>query len=99
LPFFVKIDVEGYELNVLRGLQQPVPHLSFEVNLPEFRLEGLECVQVLGRLARDGKFNYASDCRRGLVLKQWLAAEEFVAVLNSCTDESMEISWKTSVRP
>jgi FkbM family methyltransferase len=36
LPFFVKIDVEGYEASVIRGLQRPVPFLSFEVNLPEF---------------------------------------------------------------
>src|SRR5437868_3055844 len=28
-PFFIKIDVEGHELQVLRGLQHPVPYLSF----------------------------------------------------------------------
>ena len=49
VPFFIKIDVEGHELSVLRGMRQPVPYLSFEVNLPQFRTEGLECVQVLGR--------------------------------------------------
>src|SRR5262249_42745152 len=53
LPFFVKVDVEGQELSVLRGMKRPVPYLSFEVNLPEFRPEGLECVQILARLARD----------------------------------------------
>jgi FkbM family methyltransferase len=36
-PFFIKIDVEGHEFNVLSGLRRPVPYLSFEVNLPEFR--------------------------------------------------------------
>jgi FkbM family methyltransferase len=95
LPFFVKIDVEGHELSVLRGMRQPVPYLSFEVNLPEFKAEGLECVQVLGHLARDGKFNYTRDCRRGLVLKEWLGIQEFLAVLNSCSDESIEVFWKT----
>jgi FkbM family methyltransferase len=95
LPFFVKIDVEGHELNVLRGMQRPVPYLSFEVNLPEFKLEALECVAVLARLHPDGEFNYTPDCRRGLVLKQWISREEISAVLDSCTDESIEIFWKT----
>jgi FkbM family methyltransferase len=98
LPFFVKIDVEGHELHVLRGMQRSVPYLSFEVNLPEFRREGLECIQVLGSLAPDGKFNYTPDCRRGLVLERWLPKEEFSAVLDSCRDESIEVFWKTSVR-
>ena len=97
-PYFIKIDTEGHELSGLRGMERPVPYLSFEVNLPEFRAEGLECIQVLGRLARDGKFNYIRDCRRGLVLKEWLAKEEFSVVLDSCTDESIEVFWKTSVR-
>ena len=30
MPAFTKIDVEGFELNVLNGLGQPVPALSFE---------------------------------------------------------------------
>ncbi|MFH1359543.1 MAG: FkbM family methyltransferase [Candidatus Omnitrophota bacterium] len=31
-PQYIKIDVEGFELNVIRGLNQKVPFLSFEVN-------------------------------------------------------------------
>lgn len=98
LPFFVKIDVEGHELNVLRGMQRPVPYLSFEVNLPEFKLEARECVEVLARLHPDGKFNYTPDCRRGLVLERWISTEEISAVLDSCTDESIEVFWKTPLR-
>jgi hypothetical protein len=74
-----------------------VPYLSFEVNLPEFRPEGLECVKLLGCLATDGKFNYAVDCRNGLVLREWLDASEFSRVLSECTDESIEVFWKTSM--
>ena len=94
-PFFVKVDVEGYELNVLQGLQRPVPYLSFEVNLPEFRAEGLKCVQVLRQLTRDGEFNYTPDCRRGLVLDKWMRSQEFLGVLSSCSDPSIEVFWKT----
>jgi FkbM family methyltransferase len=95
LPFFIKIDVEGYELNVLRGMQRPVPYVSFEVNLPQFRPEGLECVELLRRVATDGQFNYAVDCRQGLVLRGWLSAQEFSRVLTDCRDDSIEVFWKT----
>ena len=93
-PFFIKIDVEGYELNVIRGLRQAVPYLSFEVNLPEFRPEGLQCVALLGDLAVDGKFNYAVDCERGLALERWLDSSEFLHVLEQCAESTIEIFWK-----
>jgi FkbM family methyltransferase len=96
LPFFVKIDVEGHEPSVLQGMHRPVPYLSFEVNLPEFRAEGFACVQMLGRLAPEGEFNYTPDCRCGLALKRWFRADEFSTLLNSCTDKSIEVFWKTS---
>ena len=93
-PAFIKIDVEGYELQVIRGLQRPVPYLSFEVNLPEFRSEGLQCVEILGRLASEGQFNYAVDCEQGLVLGRWLHANDFLGVLGRCNDSTIEVFWK-----
>jgi FkbM family methyltransferase len=96
LPFFVKIDVEGYETSVLRGMQRPVPYLSFEVNLPEFKAEGLECLELLGRVDPDGKFNYTADCLNGLGLRRWVEPREFSEVLNRCCESSIEVFWKTS---
>jgi FkbM family methyltransferase len=98
VPFFIKIDVEGHELSVLRGMRQPVPYLSFEVNLPQFRTEGLECVQVLGCLAKDGHFNYSLDCRCGLARDGWLTKEEMSDVLASSPDPSLEVFWRTPLR-
>jgi hypothetical protein len=97
-PFYVKIDVEGFELNVLRSLRQAVPYVSFEVNLPEFEPEGLECVRTLGRVSPHGVFNYTRDCRDGLALSQWLSAEEFLPLLSSCSASSIEIFCKTPTR-
>lgn len=93
-PFFIKIDVEGHELSVLQGLQRPVPFLSFEVNLPEFRNEGLECVRTLGNLAPDGTFNYSLDCQQGMALKRWFCTSEFLQVVDSCGAPSIEVFWK-----
>jgi len=95
-PLFIKIDVEGYELNVIRGLRRPVPYLSFEVNLPEFRPEGLQCVALLEGLAVNSKFNYAIDCERGLALDRWLNSEEFLQVLERCMENTIEVFWKRS---
>jgi FkbM family methyltransferase len=94
-PFFVKIDVEGYEQTALRGLHHPVPYLSFEVNLPEFRPEALECVRILTDLQHAGKFNYSSDCLRGLNLQEWVGPEEFSEALESMPEPSIEVFWKT----
>lgn len=95
-PFFIKIDVEGHELSVLSGMRCPVPFLSFEVNLSTFRPEGIRCVQLLHSLSTEGSFNYTPDCCSGLVLARWLPAEEFCAVLEMCTDETIEVFWRSS---
>jgi hypothetical protein len=94
VPLFIKIDVEGYELNVIRSLQRPVPYLSFEVNLPEFKPEGFQCVEILRGLAPSGIFNYAADCERGLSLEHWVRADEFLNVLGQCSESAIEVFWK-----
>ena len=73
------------------------PYLSFEINLPEFRPEGLQCIQVLAELAKGGRFNYASDCTWGLSLKEWLPADDFSSVLERCSERSIEVFWKTTL--
>jgi FkbM family methyltransferase len=94
-PFFIKIDVEGNELKVLRGLVRAVPFLSFEVNLPEFAAEGIECLNVLEKLAVNGRFNYSSDCRNGLLLDEWLDSERLATLIARCHERSIEIFWAT----
>jgi FkbM family methyltransferase len=98
IPFFIKIDVEGHEPSVLRGLNRPVPYLSFEVNLPEFKLEGLQCINILHEIAADGQFNYAVDCQRGLIVEQWMAQRQFTRLFEQCEEASVEVFWRTAVR-
>jgi FkbM family methyltransferase len=95
LPFYIKIDVEGHEPEVLQGLHRSVPCISFEVNLPEFRSEGLRCIEILRALSPEGRFNYVVDCRVGLVLQTWLGAEEFSTLFANCTEKSVEVFWKS----
>jgi FkbM family methyltransferase len=49
-PAYIKIDVEGFEMEVLRGLTVPVKHISFEYTLPEMQSEAIACVDLLSAL-------------------------------------------------
>ncbi len=49
MPAFTKIDVEGYELQVLKGLSTPVPALSFEYT-PEDIKAAYDCLDAIARL-------------------------------------------------
>jgi FkbM family methyltransferase len=95
-PFFVKIDVEGNELNVLKGLKRPVPYLSFEVNLPEFKNEGFNCISLLEALAQRGEFNYLVENRAELALEDWLDAPQFIRKYQECAESCIEVFWKTT---
>jgi FkbM family methyltransferase len=93
-PYYIKIDVEGHELNVLRGLKQAVPYLSFEVNLPEFKEEGLKCIDLLHHIAPNGEFNYAADCRVGLRLQSWIRRRDFISIFEQSQEPMIEIFWR-----
>jgi len=95
-PFYMKIDVEGHEPEVLKGVSSKIPYISFEVNLPEFQPEAVECVGLLEKLASTGKFNLAADCVNGFDLPRWLPANEFLDELNACTAPCIEVFWRAA---
>lgn len=57
MPRFVKIDVEGWELSVLKGLSRPVPFLSFEFT-PLIIDEAKKCVARLNEISADYLYDY-----------------------------------------
>ncbi len=81
IPDFVKIDVEGNEDDVLAGLSEPLPALSFEF-IPEVPDRSKRCIEMLVRLA-DYRFNYSLVERMDLVYDRWLGADEMADLLES----------------
>ena len=83
-PAFCKIDVEGYELEVLRGLSQPLPALSFEY-IPAAMETALGCIERLGELGAYA-FNWkpaALGESYRLQSASWLSPDAMVAQLKS----------------
>jgi hypothetical protein len=70
VPKFCKIDVEGYEYQVIQGLTSPVPFLSFEFT-KEFLEEAWSCMKYLESLG-EVRFNYTHGEKSELALSQWI---------------------------
>jgi len=81
IPCFCKIDVEGYEYEVLRGLARPVPALSIECT-PGYIEKSIDCVKHLASLGRY-QFNYSVGESLRMVSDNWVDARAMEGVLES----------------
>jgi FkbM family methyltransferase len=88
-PFFIKIDVEGYELEVIKGLNRPVPFISLECLLPEFAEELNELLGLLIKLDPDSRFNIAVYER--LLFEKFVSLTEIKNFLNSFDQNHFEL--------
>lgn len=85
LPDFCKIDVEGFELEVLRGLRQPLPMLSLEYT--KWRTEPtLDCIAHLQTLG-DYRFNVSELETMRFGLEEWVSAGAVCGLLSEIHGE------------
>jgi len=79
-PSFIKVDIEGYEYEAIKGLTRPVRGLSFEFT-PEFLDASYGCIHWLSRLG-DAQFNYTTGETMELVLPGWTHSEGMLKILS-----------------
>ena len=75
-PGYCKINVENFEFEVLKGLNQLIAHLSFECNATKWSL-AKQCIERLVSLGYD-RFNYVVGASNLFLFSRWLSADEFV---------------------
>lgn len=76
LPSFIKIDVEGYELEVLKGLTQPVKMISFEYTVPEQTARAIQCIDQILTHNPNIECNYSSNESMQWGMEKWLLPAE-----------------------
>lgn len=74
-PAFCKVDTEGFELEVIRGMAQPPEVLAFEFNRPLIH-QTKACLDALGKLG-PCECNFLEFTRMKLALTHWLPLGEF----------------------
>lgn len=73
MPQFCKIDVEGYESNVLEGLSTPIPTLSFEF-LSSMQKRRVDCLKYLKSLG-NYQFNWSVEDEYKMQFEKWQDAD------------------------
>ena len=83
VPVFIKIDVEGYELNVLKGLTKPVKMISFEYTVPEQIDKAIDCITQINKYNSNVEFNFSALENMTYSLPKWLLIEDMIKYINS----------------
>lgn len=88
MPSYIKIDVEGYEKEVINGLSTPVNLISFESNLPEFLSETIDIINYLEKIS-NYEYNFTSE--GPFVLKKFVNDESIIHEIEKSDFSSIEI--------
>ena len=79
IPKFIKIDVEGFEDEVLKGLKTPIDYMSFEFTLPEMRASFLKCIDLINNIySGEALFNVCQGSSYSYFYKEWLTYEQII---------------------
>lgn len=85
IPAFCKIDVEDFEVNVLKGLSQPIPALSIEYFTPTMD-RAIMCIDIISSLG-PYTFNWSFGESQVMESSTWLSADQIKSILQNYTPE------------
>jgi hypothetical protein len=80
-PKFCKIDVEGYEYEVLRGLSSKVPYMSIEFMTPENADVVRNCLRHLNSIDSKILINVSLEDTLVFHWENWLSYSESIEIL------------------
>jgi FkbM family methyltransferase len=84
-PQFCKIDVEGFELEVFKGLTKPIHYISFEISY-EMKQEIKQCISHLQSIGQvELNCSYAESMK--WLLAKWMTPEAFCQYLDEIEDD------------
>lgn len=78
VPAFIKIDVEGYEKNILTSLTRPFEYLSFEVNHPENLENTIDIINCLDGAYPSVRFKFSYGESMVFERDEWLSLSDFI---------------------
>jgi FkbM family methyltransferase len=85
-PHFCKIDVEGFEVEVLKGLSFPIKALSIEFQCDERGVEKIsQCVDMITKLATY-EFNLTGTEEGKWLSPHWMTKAEFLTSFPACAN-------------
>jgi FkbM family methyltransferase len=84
IPNFCKIDVEGSEVEILKGLSYQIPYVSFEYT-PEMNSHALGCMGLLGGMGRY-RYKYSEGESLKFNNNAWLDKDQMSEYLLSSMD-------------
>ena len=86
-PQFIKIDVEGYEFEVLKGLTRPINFISIEFTAEDIK-NSQNCIELISNLG-EYLFNYSIGESLYFEKKSWKTRDQIECLLRKqCQDDS-----------
>jgi FkbM family methyltransferase len=85
MPDYCKLDVEGYEYNVLLGLSKSVPCLSIEFT-PELKDNTLKCMEHMLSINADYVFNYTEQESMEFIFPEYITKDAMWNYLKNNND-------------
>lgn len=81
IPDFIKLDVEGAELEVMEGLSHTIKAISFECTLPEFTAQAKQILAML--VAKDSRYKFNVIVNEELLFEKNMVYADILTWLDS----------------